>query len=96
MLGPPETAWSERERSRTMSVTAALGFPGRRRGRRPEGFRAARCRPGRQRRSAIGGRGVFTTNRVVAAPVVWTREVLKTRELEGRCAQPGEPTPALT
>ena len=65
-----------------MSVTAARGF-------RAAGVAAGLKDSGRPDVALVVNdgpssvaAGVFTTNRVVAAPVVWTREVLKTRELK--------------
>ena len=56
-----------------MSVTAPDGLPGRRGRRRAEVQRRARRRARRQRRPAhAAAAGVFTGNRVKAAPVLWT------------------------
>ena len=79
VLGLPETAGLPSNGSRTVSVTArAAGLPGRRRRRRAQGQRRRRRRPGRQRRP---GRtrppAVFTANRVKAAPVLWSQQVLR-------------------
>ena len=62
---------SPRERHRSR------GLPCRRRHRRAQAQRSPRRRPGRQRRPAVTPRpGVFTRNRVEAAPVTWTRQVV--------------------
>ena len=77
-LGLPETTGLPTVGSRPVSVTAAAGLPGRRGHRRAQGLRAAR----RRRSSSTTARrraaaGVFTTNRVKAAPVRWSQQMLR-------------------
>ena len=75
-LGLPRDRRPPDRRSRPVSDTSRSGLPGRRRHRRPQGERQAGPRPRRQRRPRPPAAAVFTSNRVVAAPVVWSRQVV--------------------
>ena len=82
---------------RPMSVDQRpQGLPGRRRRRRAQGRRRrstsrSSSTTARLRRAA----GVFTANRVKAAPVLWSQQVLQGRRSCARsCSTPAAPTPA--
>ncbi|EUA35320.1 arginine biosynthesis bifunctional protein ArgJ [Mycobacterium xenopi 3993] len=72
----------------------------------PEGFRAAGIAAGIKSSGALdlalvfnegpdhAAAGVFTRNRVKAAPVLWTQQVLTTGRLRAVILNSGEPTPA--
>ena len=87
-LGLPETTGPVHDRSRAVSVTA------------PQGFRAAGVAAGHQGQSggptspwssttgpARAAAGVFTTNRVKAAPVLWSEQVARGRRWSRRRPQ---------
>ena len=78
VLGLDETAGlTRRTVSRRERHQRPHGLPGRGGRRRAEGQRPARRRPRRQRRAGTAAAGVFTANRVKAAPVVWTQQVVR-------------------
>ena len=76
-----------------MTVTAAHGF---RAAGVAAGLKAAaaRRRAGRQRRPARAAAGVFTGNRVKAAPVVWSQQAVRDGGSTRSSSTPAAPTPA--